>query len=279
MKNIIYFTSIIFVFLLTAAFGYGQNENNHLTGEEKKAAQDISQQFIREINENGSIDPVAQKMFVPDFMARYVMEKLVEMSSDKSPDSDILFTSGLDYDSKLLKTATEKDWRELYSSTFDFMYYGFTFTLNARSPSILSGKEFDEVELEKMLKNMYPSKVMKPINNNLFLRNMIRRGSDARPIETLEELREVTKILTEVNKILTPKKRKLSAESLKVIDAFKMKSGYKLGPELEVCDRSCYGFSSGTRVIRFFATPMHEILITKVEKDYKIIRATLSSPD
>ena len=90
-------------------------------------------------------------MFVSDFMERYVKEKKNEILKKQESSERMLFTSGIEYDGGLLEKATVEDWRKLYSSTFNFLQYGFAVTFNAESGSIVAGKEPDDEELEKVL--------------------------------------------------------------------------------------------------------------------------------
>jgi hypothetical protein len=261
----------------------GQSETEKPTAEELKAAKELSSRFVQRINETVDINPLVKELFVADFMKRYVREELVKLKEGKKGPSRILFTSGLEYDSELLEKATEEDWRALYVNTFNFMQYSLNVMFNAQAESMAAGNEADHEEMDKLLENMYPSKVMNLVNSNLILRNMVRKGNDARPMKTVQELRDFNKVLAEANSLLDSEKRRgrgiLTPESEKILNLLTEKAADTLGPNLDVCEDECYGFPKGTRMIDLFATPMHSLLIVKVGADFKIIKAQITSPD
>ncbi len=282
MKKLLLIISIVFVVYHATICSavYGQTKKDEITVEEKKAANELADRFVKRLNETGDVEPLIKEMFVSDFMNRYVREELEQKKSEKGSSAKILFASGLEYDPRLLKEATEDDWRSLYVNTFNFMNYGLAFMVNAGFKSKASGKEMDDDEMEKIMGKMYPSSVMTLLNSNLMLRNMFRKGNDARPIKDVDELREANKVLAKVNRILIGKPEgKLTAEAQAAFKRALEKMGDLSTPNVGMCDRECYGFERGTRIIALFATPMHALFIAKVGADYKIISARVSSPD
>lgn len=265
---------------------YAQVKENEITAEEKKAANELATRFILRLNETGDVEPLIKEMFVSDFMNRYVKEILAQIRNGDRSEDRILFTSGLEYNSRLLKDGTEYDWRTLYVTTFNLMNYGFSYMVNEGAKSkAASGQAMDDDQMDRLLGKMYPPAVTKLLNSNRLLRNMLEGVRDAPsldvgPIKNVEELREANKVLANVNRILIGRPEgKLTVES----QAFLKRTIEKLGdesiPKVEICDRECYGFAPGTRVINLFATPMHALIIVKVVGEYRILIASPSSPD
>ena len=140
---------------------YGQPKKDEITAEEKKAARELADRFVKRLNETGDIEPLLKEMFVSDFVGRYVKEKREETQEGHVSVNGIMFTTGLQYDPRLLETATEDDWRALYVNTFSFLNYGLTFMVNVGAKSKASGREIDDEEMEKIMSKMYPSSVTK----------------------------------------------------------------------------------------------------------------------
>ena len=267
-------------YVLSLPIANAQTTIDKLTVEEKQSITEIGNRFIQRLNESGDVEPLLKEMFVSDFMNRYVKEELDQIKTGDQSGQRILFTSGIEYNSDLLKKATEEDWRALYVNTFNFMQYGFAVMFNAQAKSIATGKRSSDGEFEKLLSEMYPASVMKMLNGNLILRNFVAKENDSRPIKNVEELREVNKMLAGANHLLIgTSKGKLTSESLKVLKLLTAKAGDAISPNLEVCDRECFGFPRGTRNIHAFVTPMHSLLIVKEGADYKILSARHGSPD
>jgi len=278
MKTIL--SSLLGFFLLTISAGSVFSQTTGLTKEEINATNELVKQFNAQLDSSGQITPLLDKLFVSDFSERYVKEETRRQNGDEKSRTSILYTSGIDYDPSLLKAAIADDWRQFYIATFDFMQYGVAVTLNATAKSMLAGTVPDEDELEALMNNMYPADVMKLINSNVITRNYLRKQDDKRPIRGVDELRETSKVLLQANQILTRSGRgKLSPDAHKALAIGSKKLGDLLSPRLELCDRECYGFPTGTRLISVFATPMYRLLILKMGENYKILEARHSSPD
>ena len=251
-----------------------------LTPAEKAAVAELSVRFAQRLDETEDVEPLISEMYAADFTKRYLKEARKTADEDKAYARRILYVPGLEYDATLLSEATEDDWRALYVNTFNFMQYGLVVVFNAEAANLTAGKETDDDKLDDQLRNMYPPDVMTLVNKNVFLRNMVRKGNDAHPMKTVEELRGVNKVLADINQLLRKTgKGKPSGEAQKALKLVKEKLGDQLGPSVDICTTECFGFPKGTRTITLFATPMHSLLIAKVGADYKIISAQITSPD
>ncbi len=262
----------------------GQVVDDQPTAEEKKAALDLADRFETRLDETGDIVPVIQELLVADFTGRWVKEKRAYQANEAVRSDRISYVSGIEYSPALLDQATEDDWRQLYSETFNFMQYTNVAMMNKMAPVILKDKnpvDKDEKDLINDVTNIYPRAVLSLFDKHPILRNFITM-KDKTPIKTVADLRSVNTTLKEALDILnksSANKMKMTPESQKVLKAFREKSGDELGPWIGVADRETYGFPKGTRIMTLFSSPMHELTITKVGGQYKIIDARISSPD
>ncbi len=286
MKKLLFAFAILFAIHESAYLSavYAQSKDEQLTVEEKKSAQDLADRFINRLDETGDIEPITKEMFASDFIARYVVEQKRKRSLEKPSHGSIFYTSGLNYDPALLDVATEEDWRSFYLSTFNFMQYGFGVTLNAIAKSTLKGGPVEDDELEKAVHGMYPKSIVKIFNADPILRNFIEKGDGPdKNIRTISDLRRVTNILTDAVKILRERnnanRMKMTPDARKVMSMMKEKMEEKTLPNLFIGDQDFFGFPKNTRFISIFPSITHNLLIVKIDGEYKILSATLTSID
>jgi hypothetical protein len=274
--------ALVFLIFLGCSIVVGQDPKNQLTPDEKKATNEIVNRFTRRLDETGDIKPVINEMFVNDFMARYVKDKIAEVKAKRIGSERILFTSGIEYDAGLLEKASDDDWRRLHISAFNFMQHGYLVMFNAASPYLVAGNEPEDSALEKVVNEMYPRSVETLFDADPILRNFIRKKGNTRSIVTVDELRNVNKTLAAGTTLIRADGKpelRMSEDSIRALKMLRADTSLGLGPYLEVCERECYGFPAGTRLIKIFASPTHLLVITKVGSEYKIVSAIHSSPD
>src|SRR5258708_3682194 len=157
MKKILLAVAVIFVAYHMASLSavYGQNKKDEITAEEKSAANELADRFIRRLDETGNIEPLIKEMFVNDFMQRYVSEGKHQMAVE--PDTKrILFSSGFEYDPVLLDKATDDDWRKFYITSFNFLQYEIVISLNEMSKYGRPMTRVEQDKFETFVETIYP---------------------------------------------------------------------------------------------------------------------------
>ena len=273
------FLILLFAVLVVPVFG--QLENIKISPDEIQAAKVVGERFETRLDQSGDITPLISEMFVSDHVARFVKEAKAQLTTNGLKPKSVVFASGIFYDPELLNTASEEDWRQLYIQSFNFMRYSTGVMMNLMADTMISGKDTDE-ELEAAFDRAHPPAVTKLFDNHPILRNFLRKEEDTSTITTVSELQSVAHTLNEANNILRkdPLRSKLTASAHTLLTMLKEKKGKdKFGPSLEITKREAYGFPGATRLILFFPSPMHHLIIAKVGNEYKIVDARIASPD
>src|SRR2546429_8900242 len=102
---------------------------------------------------------------------------------------------------------------------------------------------------------MYPSSVIKLLDKNPNVANMILRKGPSTPVSTVEEMRDVTVILEQADAIM---REKFGSKSLLKVDSKELLEVIKddfFKPQLEVVDEEVFGFPKGTRIL-IMKTPL-----------------------
>lgn len=163
------------------------NKQNISRGEEQEA-RNLAVQFIAEFVEKKDLAPVVENLFVNNFIQRFNEYKF------KHPDTsfDLYFIPGLEYEPALLSQGTVEDWRRFYISENTFFFYG-----------VLSvvGKAKADVK-DVSVDDLYPARVVKLLNQNPNLSNVIERKGRGRVIRSIEELRNATNTFEQAIAIL-----------------------------------------------------------------------------
>ena len=93
---------------------------------------------------------------------------------------------GLEYNSRLLAKAGSEDWLRFYTAANNFMLFGFMSAIkNSRDGADISERQ------------MFPSTVIKLLNTNPTLANMIVRKGQSKPVSSVGEMQKATATLDE----------------------------------------------------------------------------------
>ena len=273
--------ALVFCSLLSSLECFPQkNTSSSLTPEEKAAADKLSEQFIQRLIAAGDVEPLIGEMFVTDFVKRLSLEaKHHRNSDDMWPDRTLPISDKTDL--AVFENASLDEMRQFFVGRFRLMNYGIMVSMNLYARSQSQGTELADDSFD----TIYPSSVMKRLENDPYLGNLIlKKNLPSRPIATIEDLRNVNKTLSEVSDMLRSKENAKSAELTK--EAIKMiprsrqivkeKFDY---PLLNDIPGEHFGFPKGTRLIVAFASVGHMLVITKVGSEYKIVYAGIGSPD
>ncbi len=234
-------------------------------------AQEISNLFMKRLEETGDFSRVIDDLFVEDFMWRYVQEQKRDAAESNSP-AAISFTLGLDYKPELLTQATTQDWRRLYVATYNFFYHVMVLGLNQSANDLLNDKEPDDEVFEKLL----PANVSLLLDGHPILKNLLESKGEPKAIETLEELRDVSETLEMALRLLQSNQTmKLTVESKQVLEKFKL--GDFAEPRLEIAENEYFGYPAGTRMLLAITPLLLGLRLVDVNGTQKILWAELDS--
>jgi hypothetical protein len=272
---------------------------DHPTEAELILAQTTAELFLKRLDETGDYSTVIDEMYEEDFIERYIQQQIREgKESDSS--SNIYFPPGLVYKRSLLKQATVEDWKRLYISANNFTYHVIIAGLNKHADDFLNGREPDDETAGKCI----PSKVIELFNNHPILKGFLgidvddkadkpgvgepdgesqnraaQEESESKPIETPEEMRDVTETFQEALRLLleeqgNPSPRLTeSAKSALEVNRLKLKEEGLMEPTIEVLDKKFLGLPAGTRVLNAPTPIMCWLEIAQVNGKYKIVQA------
>jgi len=212
-----------------------------VTDIEVQEAQEIAIQFTLRFAESKDLSPIVKDIYFSDFIERYKKFKLKDLSTSSV---DLYFEPGLDYNSRLLTNGRSEDWQRFYIAANNFLLFGF-----------ISGIKNYSDNADIKATDLYPSSVIKLLDKNPNLANMIVKRGRSKAVSTAEEMREATATLEQAVAIMREKHGKSplkidSKELVKVIkgDAF-------FSPHLEVIEGEFFDFPKGTRIL-IIKTPL-----------------------
>lgn len=256
--------------------------------------------FMRLLEETGDFSHVIDEMYAGDFIERYLQEQIRDgAESDSSSGSD--FAPGLNYKRDILKQATKEDWRGLYIAANNFIYHVMITCLNKHADDLMNDRELDEEAIQKSI----PPSVIALFNKQPALKGFFgldldidkddkpgadesagERPSDAseeksgpRPIETMDEMREVTKTLQESLRLLLEEQDdhslRLTGSGKRALAVVNLKLEELMGPNIEVSDEEFMGLPPGTRVLNVPTPFMFWLQIAEVNGRQQIVWAQL----
>jgi hypothetical protein len=237
------------------------------TPAESKSAQEVAGLFIKRLEETADISRLLGELYVDDFIERYIRQQRKSLIKDQAAQA-IFFAPGLEYRASLLEQATPDDWRRFYVATYSLIYSGFVMGMNRAAKDLLSGKE----PSDKILKDIYPPKVVKLFGQHPILKNLIEM-KERKPIATAEEMRSVIATLEQAVTLLrTDEVRKLyqlTEDSRKIIEM--LKQSLTAEASVEVADEEFFGYPQGTQVF-YVPTPfMLQLIIVNTGGKYRIV--------
>ena len=239
MKNI--GARIVIVFLVigsvSAAWSCPKTDEPKVTRVEDQEARELALQFTLRLSETKDLSSITNDLYFSDFIERYRNFKANDAGAKPV---DLYFAPGLDYNSQLLTDADSKDWTRFYVVVNEFLFFGFVRVL----------KNFPDEITDLKDTGMYPSGVIKLLNSNPILANMMVRKEGMKAVGTVEDMRAVTAILEQAVTMMREQqkgeppviKHKEELVRLAKKDAF-------FKPRLEVTDEEFFGFPKGTRIL------------------------------
>ena len=218
-------------------------DEREVTEAENQEAREIVIRFTALFAETRDLTPIVNELYVSDFIERYKKFREEDFSSPVKSNSDgLYFAPGLDYDSRLLAEAGPEDWRRLYIAANNFLLVGMVSAL----------KETPDDATDIKVTDMYPPSVIKLLDGNPNLANMIVRKRRPKAISSLEEMRDVINTLEQAVAIM---RRRQPGKPVRAGDkdwagAVKMiRDDEFFRPQVEVIDEESFGFPKGTRIL------------------------------
>lgn len=259
-------------------------------------AQEVSDLFMKRLDETGDFTSVIDEMYAEDFIERYLQERISEEKQSNSF-SDDFFAPGLEYKTNLLKQATVQNWKRLYIAVNNFMYWAMVNSINKHADDILNGRETDDELIDEKI---IPPNVIALFNNRPALKGFLglddwirnhHEGSQSdaaeeesgpKSIETPEEMQDVTETIQEGLRLMLEEHGNLSprlTESAKsALEVFRLDLGELMKPTIEVFDKKFLGLPPGTPILSVPTPFMFWLVIAEVKGKQKIIWVAFHIP-
>jgi hypothetical protein len=261
--------------------GAQTNKQPVLSEEEKREAVQLSLTFTRRLSQTLDMAVVMDELFLTDSVERYLAAEKWKASRDKF--SHIFFSSGIFVDVGLLERPVLEDWRRFYIATNNFMLLGFIHALRRNV-------DFEDVKPI----DLYPREVIKLLDANPMLSNLIQKKSPIRNFKSFDEMRGATATLDQTVALMrtalpgyvdlekavvqmamrqSSVKRPIKEEDLERARAELIKT------QLGVADDEFPGFPQGTRVILVPTFSLHELVLVRVNGRLRVAWAYLNPGD
>jgi hypothetical protein len=235
-----------------------KTDETKLTKAENQEAREIALQFTIRWSETQSLSPIVSDIYFLDFIERY---KNFRAKDPGLQAVSLYFAPGLEYNSRLLTLADSRDWTRLYVAVNDFLLFGFVRVLKNSSDQSKEIKDTD----------VYPSAVVKLLNSNPILSNMIVRKEGAKPLGTVEEMRAVSAILEQAAMMMREQQKGDPPVIRHKDELIKMaKTDSFFEPRVEVMDEEFFGFPKGTRILMVKTALGLELMLTKENDRLKV---------
>ena len=238
------------------------HHDEQLTDNEKQQAREIATQFTSRFVETADLNLLVKDLYRSDFIERFKRGKSKELGGKSA--THLYFVPGLDYNSSLLTDASDEDWRRFYIATNNFLFFGF-----------VSGvKEYSRNSKDLKATDLYPPTVIKLLDSNPNLANMIERKGKSRAVGSVEEMRQATVTLEQAAAILRKKQNGKPLGSINARELARlMKEDELFRPRLEIVRDESFGFPQGTRFV-FINTPfLFRLILVESDGDLKILSA------
>ena len=227
-----------------------QLDNNDL-----RAARQVAIEFTTRFLENTDLNLLVKDLFTSNFIERYKSEKSKDRKRNSS--TDLYFVPGLNYNSNLLAEAGPEDWLRFYTAANNFVFFGFVTAIkNSRDVANIQATE------------MYPPSVIRLLNTNETLSNMIVRKGKSKAVSSVAEMHSVTAILEQAVSLMRQDLKgqpPLHIDEKEMIKAMEQEDFFK--PIVKTVDDQFFGLSKGERVI-FINTPiLFRLMLVKAHND------------
>ena len=248
---------LVYIALITVALSVDylgldlrpRSNDQQLTDTDLRQAQQLAMKFTTEFLRTADITPLVKDQFVKDFIEYY------KKSKSKDPSPHVYFVPGLEYDSRLLAEAGSDDWLRFYTAVSNFLFFGVMSVLkNSRNASDINAAQ------------MYPSAVIKLLDSNTILSNMIVRKGSSKAVSSVAEMQEATAVLEQAVSLIREERkgqRPLEIDEKEMSKAMKEDEYFR--PTLETLDEEFFGLPQGTQVI-FINTPiLFRLMLVKTD--------------
>ena len=243
MKLIFAFVIVVTLIANTMCLASSGPSKQQLDDNELREVRQLAMDFTTRFLEKTDLNLLVKELFLRDFIDRYKSEKSKGRARDVS--TDMYFVPGLEYNSKLLAEVGGEDWVRFYSAANNFVFFGFVSAIkNSRDIANIKASE------------MYPPSVIKLLNTNETLSDMIVRKGRSKAVGSLAEMRSVTTVLEQAVALMRQElngQPPLRLDEKETLKAFEEDEFFK--PTVERVDDAFFGLSKGERVI-FINTPL-----------------------
>lgn len=261
--------------------GAQSNKQPVLSEEEKREAEQLSVTFTRRLSQTLDMAVVMDELFLPDSVERYIVAQKWKASEGKL--SYVFLSSGIFVDISLLERPVLEDWRRLYIATNNFMLLGFI-------RAVRRNVDFEDIKPT----DLYPREVIKLLDTNPMLSNLIQKKSSIRNFKSFAEMRSAAATLDQAVALMrkalpghidlekavvqmamrqSSVKRPIKEEDLERARTELIK------PQLEVANDAFSGFPKGTRVILVPTFSLHELVLVRVDGRLRVAWAYLNPGD
>lgn len=232
---------------MSFALAGSKRDGSQVTQVEEREAREVARQFTLQFIRTKDLAPIVKDLYWSDFIERYKQSRSKDLNGNST---DLLLVSGLDYNSRLLTEGNSVDWQRFYIAANNFLLLGFLAGLKHYSGEKADIKPTD----------IYPSSVIKLLDKNLNLANMIVRKGSSKAVGSVEEMRNATATLEQAVSVIRQKERGRSLARIEKKLTKVMTEDDFFKPQLEVTDQDFFGFPKGTR-ITLIKTPIGLVLM------------------
>ncbi len=255
---------LIVALSLIQVHAFGQHSTQHpakqITDAEAQEVRELAQRFTHRFLETYDLAPITQELFVSNFMERF---RNARAGNRDAP--EVYFVPGLFVHSRLFKDAKAEDWEQLYIAAQNFIFFGLLSVLKNMP------KDIDNLKPSEM----YPRSVIKLLESDPNLSDMVEKKNTAHPVGSVEEMRHATAKLKEANEIMRPLFQSKPAPKMdnKTLTDL-MKSDETFKPQVDVSDEEGLGFPKDTRVFLITTPLLFQLMMVRVDGKLKIVWAT-----
>lgn len=234
-------TVVLSVDCMSLNLGVGTNYQQ-LTDADAKAARELAIEFTRGFVRTTDLAPLIKDHFAKDFIQRYTKAKSKDVSAHSWK---LYFVPGLEYNSRILTEAGAEDWLRFYTAANNFLFFGTMSAIkNSRSGAHISAAQ------------LYPPAVIKLLNTNPTLSNMIVRKGSSKPVGSVAEMQKVTAILEQAVSLMrqqTEGHAPLNINEQELTRA--MQEDEFFSPIVKTADDQFFALPQGTQIV-FINTPI-----------------------
>ena len=233
----------------------GGLSKQQLDNDDLREARQVAMEFTNRFLEKTDLNLLVKDLYLSNFIERYKSEKSKDRERNSS--TDFYFVPGLEYNSNLLAEVSSEDWLRFYTAANNFVFFGFvTGIKNSRDVANIQATE------------MYPPAVIRLLNTNETLSNMIVRKGKSKAVSSVTEMHSVTAILEQAVSLMRQELKgqpPLHIDEKEAIKAMQQDDFFK--PIVETVDDQFFGLSKGERVI-FINTPiLFRLMLVKAQND------------